>query len=378
MLSHGAPAVDINSVDNQNPDLATSIYPRVFELDAPYSIPETSLRSAIHIPADFQYGGDGRTPVLLVPGTGTHGGEAYAPNLTKLLRQSPFGDPVWLNIPGRMCDASARNAEYVAYAIHYLSARCAHPHIAVIAWSQGCITTQWALKYWPSARGPVQSFVALAADFAGTVAAWALCPFPGTQPGTPAVWNQTRNATFIRTLRSGGGDSAYVPTTSIYSATDEVVQPQCGPGASAFLADARGVGVTNCELQLHVPRSFAAAGGLFCSHEAVLYHPLAWALIADAIQHGGPGSLERIDLATVCRRGRAEGIGLVDAARTQALAAGALKQILFFSPKSWREPELPGYAVEEGRVEVEEVVVADMVKGPAVVVASEMSGLVSV
>ncbi|PYI27713.1 alpha/beta-hydrolase [Aspergillus indologenus CBS 114.80] len=373
---HGVPATDINSIDNQNPDPSTSIYPRVSERDAPYSVPESSLRAAIHIPADFQYGRDGKTPVLLVPGTGTHGGEAYAPNLTKLLRDSPFGDPVWLNIPGRMCDASARNAEYVAYAIHYLSARCSTPGIAVIAWSQGCLTTQWALKYWPSARAPVRSFVALAADFAGTVAAWALCPFPGTQPGTPAVWNQTRNAGFIKALRAGGGDSAYVPTTSIYSATDEVVQPQSGPGASAFLKDARGVGVTNCELQAHVPRA-SPAGGRFCSHEAVLYHPLAWALAADAIQHGGPGSLGRIDLGSVCMRGRAEGIGLVDAARTQALAAGALTRILFFSPKSWREPELPGYAVEAERVEVEEAAVGDVVKGPAVVV-SQMSGLVSV
>ena len=27
---------------------------------------------------------------------------------------------MWLNIPGAMCDESPRNAEYVAYAIHYV------------------------------------------------------------------------------------------------------------------------------------------------------------------------------------------------------------------------------------------------------------------
>ncbi|PYH42502.1 esterase/lipase family protein, partial [Aspergillus saccharolyticus JOP 1030-1] len=332
---------NINSYDNQHPDLTTSIYPRVSETDAPYSFSETTLRGAIYIPADFQYGRNGKTPVLLVPGTGTYGGEAYAPNLTKMLRASSFGDPVWLNIPGRMCDASARNAEYVAYAIHYLSARCDNTPLAVIGWSQGCLTTQWALKYWPSTRSHVSNFIALAADFAGTVGAWALCPFSGTQPGTPAVWCQTRNANFIKTLRADGGDSAYVPTTSIYSATDEVVQPQSGMGASAYMRDERSVGVTNCELQVQARLKSA---GLIWSHEGVLYNPLTWALLADAIQNGGSGSFQRIEMETVCMRSRAEGVGLLDAARTQALAAAALKNILLYSPKPWREPELPLYA----------------------------------
>ncbi|KAJ5732664.1 hypothetical protein N7493_004145 [Penicillium malachiteum] len=180
------------SADDSTLEEEIGYTPKVSDEDAPDSIEENSLRSAIFIPSEFKFGHDGKTPVILVPATGTYGGEAFEPNFAKLLKASTFEDPVWLNIPGRMCDKAPKNAQYVAYAINYISSR-AQKSVAVV-------------------------------DFAGTINAWGLVPFSGTQPGTPAVWHQTRNASFIAMLRSNGGDSAYVPTTSIYSATDEVVQ----------------------------------------------------------------------------------------------------------------------------------------------------------
>ncbi|KAJ5935438.1 hypothetical protein N7466_004985 [Penicillium verhagenii] len=346
MFGFGNP--DINSYENQNPDPKLPIYPTKSIQDAPYSAEENSLRSAIYIPSDFKFGQDGKTPVILVPGTGTYGGEAYESNFAKLLKASTFGDPVWLNIPGRMCDEAPKNAQYVAYAINYISSRTQR-QVAVVGWSQGTLSIQWSLKYWPSTRDQVSNFICLSADFAGTVNAWALCPFNGTQPGTPAVWHQTRNSNFIATLRSNGGDSAYVPTTSIYSATDEVVQPQSGRGASAFMKDERDVGVTNCELQ--VEARFKPAG-LVYTHEAVLYNPLAWALAEDAIRNGGPGRFDRIDMAEVCRHTMAPGVNFIDAAKTQALPLMALKHILFFTPKPWNEPALPLYAAQGSKTYV--------------------------
>ncbi|KAL2807961.1 alpha/beta-hydrolase [Aspergillus granulosus] len=365
MFGLGGP--DINSFKNQHPDPEISIFPSASVHDAAYSLEEGPLRSAIFIPDEFKFGRDGKTPVILVPGTGTYGGEAFAHNFAKLLKASSFGDPVWLNIPGRMCDSSPINAQFVAYAIQYISTR-SQKQVAVVGWSQGNLSTQWALKYWPSTREKVNNFICLSADFAGTIEAWGLTPFENTQPGTPAVWHQRRNADFIITLRSNGGDSAYVPTTSIYSATDEVVQPQSGHRASAFMKDERGVGVTNCELQ--VVASFKPAG-LIYTHESVMYNPLAWALAEDAMKNGGPGRYDRIDMNKVCMHTKAPGLSLLDAASTQALTASALKHILLFMPKPWREPELPLYALLEEKTYVPEDVALDTNKTTSAVAEVE-------
>lgn len=354
--------VDINSHHNSNVDPPVAVYPTFQTGDASYSLAEASLRSAIFVPAGFKYGNDGKTAVILVPGTGSFGGEAYKHNFAKLLVGSSFGDPVWLNIPGRMCDESPKNAEHVAYAINYIAVRCKQK-VAVVAWSQGNLSTQWALKYWPSTRKQVDNFICLSADFRGTIQAWSMAPVQNTVPGTPAIWHQRRNSTFIAMLRSNGGDSAYVPTTSIYSATDEVVQPQHGTHASAFMKDERSIGVTNCEVQ--VAALMRPAGGAYL-HAGVMFNPLAWALMEDAIVNGGPGRLDRIALKSLSMLSKTPGLSALDVIQTQALNASCLAAILTFMPKPWNEPPLPAYAVEEKRTYVAEAVVMPPTQNAAV------------
>ncbi|KAH7369783.1 lipase [Rhexocercosporidium sp. MPI-PUGE-AT-0058] len=342
----------INSHTNKHPNPSTTIYPYRRAGDAPYEIKEADLRSVIYIPKEFKYGADGKTPVILVPGTGSYGGEAYAPNFAKLLKKSSFGDPVWLNIPGRMNDASHRNAEHVAYAISYISAVCGRS-VAIVAWSQGNLATQWALKYWPSTRLVVNNFIALSADFHGTIQASALMPF-NVGLGNPGVWSQKRHSNFLRTLHDDNGDSAYVPTTSIYSATDEIVQPQFGTGASAYLKDVRNVGVTNCELQ---QVAVLKPAGAVYSHETVMSNPIAWALAEDAIRHGGPGRLDRIDLNRLSWKIVADGLTVADGAATEALVLSAGASILSYLWKVPMEPKIPQYALAQlktpvGKVEV--------------------------
>src|ERR1700761_6924535 len=158
--------------------------------------------------------------------------------------------------------------------------------------------TQCARKYWPSTRGVVSNLIAHSPDFHGTVLAYILCPGFPRLPCPPSVIQQEYNSNFISTLRSNGGDSAYVPTTTVFSSTDEIVQPQSPvTGASAYLNDARGVGVTNNQVQAVC--GGRPAGG-FYTHEGVLYNPLGYALTVDALTNGGPGRTSRIDLNTVC------------------------------------------------------------------------------
>ncbi|RMD42740.1 hypothetical protein DV735_g2360, partial [Chaetothyriales sp. CBS 134920] len=315
---------------NKNPPPNVSIYPRLSEQDAPYSVPEEDevegLRSAIFMPRRFKFGQDGKTPVILVPGTGSYGGETYGANFAKLLAASSFADPVWVNVPGRMCGEAARNAEYVAYAINYIASRCTSTggskgrgKVAVVGWSQGNIAIQWSLKYWPSTR------------------------------------ERTPDSRFVAALRADGGDSAYVPTTSIYSALDEAVQPQWGARASARMKDARNVGVTNCQV-VGTPSFWTLAGWGFYSHDGVLLSPIAWALTEDAIRNGGPGRLDRIDMATASWRRIAPGLTLLDESRTRTVSVCCLKNIVAFAPKSRGESALPLYvtATAETNASVEE------------------------
>lgn len=158
-----------------------------------------------------------------------------------------------------MNDDSQLNAEYVAYAISYISA-ITDQKIAVGAWSQGGLITQWATKYWPSIRGKITDVIAFSPDYKGTTMSSLITnlnvPFP------KSYYQQAYYSNFISALRADGGDSAYVPTTTVYSGFfDVIVQPQSGTGASAFLRDERGVGVSNNEVQLVCPGQ--AAGGFY-------------------------------------------------------------------------------------------------------------------
>jgi hypothetical protein len=174
-----------------------------------------------------------------------------------------------------------------------------------MAWSQGNLDTQWALKYWPSKRSKVTDFIALSPDYHGTTEGYLICLGLPSLGCTPAVIQQEYASAFVSTLRLRGGDSAYVPTTTVYSETDEVVQPQAGVLASAFLGDARTVGVANVDVQSVC--GVAPAGGLV-THGGVLYNALAHALVVDALTHAGPASLARVNSFQVCQQLAAPGL----------------------------------------------------------------------
>jgi hypothetical protein len=167
-----------NNINSVNP--TTTIYPRSSSTNPDYSVSDQQLRSAIHIPSTFKYGTDSKQAVILVPGTAIPAGTTYAHNFAKLLASTTFADPLWLNIPGFTLGDIQVSAEYVAYAIHYISGITGGKNVSIVTWSQGSLDTQWALKYWPSTRGLVSDHIAISGDYHGTTLAYALCPgFPG-------------------------------------------------------------------------------------------------------------------------------------------------------------------------------------------------------
>ncbi|PNP77075.1 hypothetical protein FNYG_09688 [Fusarium nygamai] len=328
-----------NGNNNQNPDPPKSVYPKAASCDAPYSVPEDKLRSAIFIPDTFTYGE--KLPVILFPGTGATGWTTFRGSFIPLLTGVDWADPVWVNVPELLLGDAQVNAEYAAYALNYI-ASLSKRSVAIIGWSQGNIDTQWAFKYWPSTRKVTADHVAISADYKGTILA-NFVDLSGIT-NTPSVVQQEAGSNFIKTLRSDGGDSGYVPTTSLYSSfLDEIVQPQEGTGASAYLLDERKVGVTNAEVQKVCA---GKPGGSFYTHESMLINPLSFALAKDALTHDGPGKISRLDLGTVCASPLAPGLGLEDLLITENAIIIAAISLVTYLPKVKEEPVIREYALE--------------------------------
>jgi pimeloyl-ACP methyl ester carboxylesterase len=336
----GKPANDVtdfgpcngNSNDNiQKP--SRTIYPKQDSSDASYDLSETKLRSAIYFPFTITHGKT--RPVLFVPGTGTEACENFAPNIGKLVAGSTLADPVYVNVPGNMLNDEQTNAEYVAYAINYVSAITGNQQVSVVTWSAGGAITQWALKYWPSVRQHVRSFVAISPDFHGTVEAPLICP-PGVQC-PPAIFQQFYTAKWIATLRAGGGSSALVPTTVIHNVFDEVVEPQADPTASADLP-----GAANVQIQDFCPVG-TLAGGPNPGHENALYNPVAVANVLDALKHGGKADPKRAGPYN-CTQLMADGLTLSDVFASEFLIPLAGFNIVADPKKVNGEPPIKTYA----------------------------------
>ncbi|KAI1329820.1 alpha/beta-hydrolase [Xylariaceae sp. FL0255] len=312
-----------NNASNVNPRKPRErIFPKKKPVDAPYQQTEATLRRQIYIPSTFTYGE--KPPVILIPGTGERGGNNFIGNLIPLLQSKPYADLVWINPINFQLDDVQLNAENVAYAINYISGISNNRNVSIIGWSQGSISMQLALKKWPSTRKIVSDQIAISADYHGTTVASLLDPIVDALP--PSIMQQAYDSVFIRALRSDGGDSAYVPTTTIYSSFDEIVQPQQGVSASAIINDAHHVGVSNNQVQIMCP-SGSPAGG-FYTHESMLTNPLAFALIEDALTHPGPGTTSRLNLDSVCSTIITRGLTLEDFLLTEAAVPFAVYAII--------------------------------------------------
>lgn len=287
-------------------------------------------------------------PILLAPGTASIGSTVYAGNFVKLMQNSTAFDPIPMDIPDNLLGDVQVNAEYHAYAINYVGS-ITNRQVGMVTWSQGSLNMQWALKYWPSTRPVVSDFVAISGDLNGTNVG-SVDAVQGTVPAPAALFQQESDAVFIKTIRNNGGDSAYVPTTSIYSNTDQVISPQNGTDASAFFKADNGVPANNYEVQTICANQ--AAGGNF-SHGGMLCNSFAIAVAMDAFSNPGPGDASRLDLARVCSFPVAEGLNVMDQAATMGAASGATSGIGLAVGSAasgdvmLKEPAIKAYAVKD-------------------------------
>lgn len=179
--------------------------------------------------------------------------------------------------------------------------------------------------------------VNLSGDYKGASITDVVCLLPVCEY---SLWQQQLQSNFITTLREGGASSAYVPTTSIMSLTDECVTQLGGKAASGYIEDARNVGVSNYWIQEAC--ALQPGGGVY-DHVGVLFSNLAYELTVDALTHDGPGKVERLDLSKTCGEIATPGLSVLDIIESQLTIVVAFFNI-FSHPATAGEPPIRSYA----------------------------------
>lgn len=172
------------------------------------------------------------------------------------------------------------SSSYIAYNLHAVSSMVGGAPVAVMAHSQGNPNIQWALHFFPSTQSITSMFVGLSPDFYG---AWfnilsGICSFDGDSLCAPSLWQQASGSHYHAAL-DAKGLVAQVPTTLIWSETDEVVVP---PEQNAQMA-----GATSIPVQDLCP-------GRLTDHLSMVIDAAGFALATDALNNGGKADLDRV------------------------------------------------------------------------------------
>jgi len=279
-------------------------------------------------------------PVLLSPATGVTADQNFSWNWEPALEK--LGIP-WCayTAPHSTLDDISTSGEYLVYAIRTMYA-LAGRRIAVMGHSQGGMSMRWALRFWPDTRAMVDDVIGFSGSNHGTTV---LTPTECAAGCPPADWQQMSTANFIAALNSGAETFAGISYTEIYTHTDEVVQPNSGPDASAALHTGAGT-ITNVAIQDICPADVN-------EHLAVgTIDPVAYALAVDALTHAGPASPARIS-PSVCDQVDMPGVDplqantelqiLAGAPGLASVAVGPLADATTGAPEDYSEPALPCY-----------------------------------
>jgi triacylglycerol esterase/lipase EstA (alpha/beta hydrolase family) len=294
--------------------------------------PELSVSSAALVKSLACTAGDARkTPVLLVPGTTVEPEENFGWNYVQafLLEKRPF---CTVTLPDRSMADIQVAAEYVVNAI-----RTMHGHsgrkISIVGHSQGGMIGRWALKYWPDTRDMIDDLIGMAPSNHGTLLAEAMC-----RPDcAPAIWQQRTGAAFMKALNTGPETWPGISYTVVYSPTDGIIVPP----ESSKLTTGQGQ-IANIAVNQACP-------GHYTDHLSLgTYDPVAYALVADALSHPGPASLESFD-RPACHAVFQPGVNKEFFAVNGGRAFSAVAATILLTPHVPAEPQTAPYARSAAR-----------------------------
>ena len=248
--------------------------------DPALSVPQAQLDAALTCPDTFD---SAREPVLLVHGTGANSAENWSWNYGKVLPELGY-DVCAVDLPNRALDDIQVSTEYVVHAILTMAERSGRK-VDVMGHSQGGLQPRWAVRWWDAARAAVDDLVALATPNHGTLAADTACA--GVEcPG--AAHQMKQGSAFLAALNSPDETPGDVSYTSVYSLTDELVQP-AAPEPTAALE-----GASNIAIQDLCP-------GRVGEHAAMAADAVAYEMVIDAFTEPGPADPARFDPLTCAK-----------------------------------------------------------------------------
>lgn len=219
-----------------------------------------------------------RKTVLLVHGTSVTADENWSWNYARALPKAGF-DVCTVEMPDRLLIDIQTTTEYVVHAIRTVARRSGQP-VSVVGLSQGALQPRWALRWWPDLRHLVDDYVSMAGTNRGSVFADAACAGGSC---LASLWQQrTKGAQFLTALNDDETTPGDVSYTSVYSLTDEIIQPVAPEPVAAI------DGAVNIAVQDICP-------GRYVGHVQSIADATYYAVVMDALTHIGPASPLRVD-----------------------------------------------------------------------------------
>jgi triacylglycerol lipase len=236
-----------------------------------------ALAKTLACPATFR---GAHEPVLLVHATTETGRRNWASNYGRVLPTLGY-DVCTVELVDAATGDIQASAERTVYAIRTVAHRSGR-RVQVIGHSQGPLEVRWAIKYWPDMRVLVDDLIGIAAPNHG----WRQTDVYCGSACVPALWQMRMESKFMGALNAGDETPGDVSYTSVYTLTDELVQP-------FPTADLQGG--TNVRVQDVCP-------GRVVEHIEMVFDASVYGLVLDALSHPGPADKGRFDRALCLQR----------------------------------------------------------------------------